>query len=113
MLGRRELPGQRAPETDDQEDRPDDHMGAVKAGRHEEGRPVDIAAIAERRVVVLERLHGGERQAQNNGADQPPFEAVAVVLEQRVMRPCNGGAGGQQDQRIDCLLYTSPSPRDS
>src|SRR6516162_9535257 len=66
MLGRRELPGQRAPEANDQEDRPDDDMCAVEAGRHEESRPIDIAAVAERCVVVFERLHRGEREAQKD-----------------------------------------------
>src|SRR5687768_6278608 len=42
MLLRLEMALIGADQADDQEDRADDHMGAVEAGRHEEGRGVDI-----------------------------------------------------------------------
>ena len=32
---------------------------------------------------------------------EAPFQALAIVLEQCVMRPGHGGARGQQDQRVD------------
>ena len=35
-----------ADQADDQEDRADDHVGAVEAGRHEEGRAVDVAGVS-------------------------------------------------------------------
>ena len=41
---RREVAGVGADQADDQEDRADQHMRAVEAGRHEEGRAVDVAA---------------------------------------------------------------------
>src|SRR5438045_9464860 len=43
MLPRREVAPVRADQADGQKDRADDHMEAVEAGRHEEGRPVDAA----------------------------------------------------------------------
>src|SRR6478735_1113694 len=57
MLRRTKLALQRADQAHDQEDRTDDDMRAVKAGRHEEGGAVDIAFEAERRVRVLVSLH--------------------------------------------------------
>ena len=44
MLLRREMTSRGAQQAHSQEDRSDDHMEAVKAGRHEEGRAVNIAA---------------------------------------------------------------------
>src|ERR1700737_667435 len=43
MLLRREVAGIGASQAHDQEDGADQHMEAVEAGRHEEGRAVDIA----------------------------------------------------------------------
>src|ERR1700712_87911 len=57
MLGRRELAFERADEAYDQEDRADEHMRAMEAGRHEEGRAVIVAFEAECRVAVLVGLH--------------------------------------------------------
>src|SRR3954470_8018576 len=59
MLGRREMTGIGADQADDQEDSADQNMEAVKAGRHEKGRAVDIAGERERGVAVFERLHAG------------------------------------------------------
>ena len=42
---RAEMAGIGAEQADDQEDRADDDMEAMKAGRHEEGRAIDIAAV--------------------------------------------------------------------
>src|SRR6266542_4357410 len=47
VLGRLEVAGQRADQAHGQEDRADDDVESVKAGRHEEGRAVDIAFEAE------------------------------------------------------------------
>ena len=46
MAGRRELAGDGAAQAHGQEDGADDHMGAVKARRHEEGRAIDRVEIA-------------------------------------------------------------------
>src|ERR1700722_14751220 len=53
MLRRLELAGERARKADDQEDRTDNDMGAVEAGRHEESGTVNVARIVERRVRVF------------------------------------------------------------
>ena len=42
----RELAGDGAEQADRQEDRADDHMEAVEAGRHEEGRAIDRLEVA-------------------------------------------------------------------
>src|SRR3954465_8687876 len=60
MLGRREMTGIGADQADDQEDGTDQNMEAVKAGRHEEGRAVDVAGERKRSVAVFEGLHAGE-----------------------------------------------------
>ena len=51
-------------------------------------------------VAVFEGLHAGEGGAEQDGQDQTVFQALAVVLQQRVMRPGHRGARGQQQQRI-------------
>ena len=98
-------PDKRAEQADDQEDGSDDDMEAVEAGRHEEGRAIDVAAIVaaegESGVGIFIGLDGGEQEAEHDGAGEAPFEALAVVVEQRVMRPGDGGARGQEDQRVD------------
>src|ERR1700716_4661922 len=63
MLGRAEMPGIGADQADDQEDGADQHMEAVEAGRHEEGRAVDIAGDAEGSMAVFIGLHAGEAGA--------------------------------------------------
>ena len=52
-------------------------------------------------MAVFVGLHAGEQRAERDGADQAPLQALAVVLQQRVMRPGDGRAGGQQDQRVE------------
>src|ERR1700722_13282296 len=64
MLRRRELPRRGTDQADDEEDRADDHVEAVEAGRHEEGGAVDVAAEIERRVAVFPGLHAGEREPE-------------------------------------------------
>ena len=49
---------------------PTRHMEAVEAGRHEEGRAVDIAGEGERGVAVFIGLHAGEGDAEQDGQDQ-------------------------------------------
>src|SRR5262249_8410613 len=101
MLFGIELPRKSATEAYHQEDRSDDHVRAVKARRHEERRAVDIATVAEGRMTVLEGLYAGEHDAQDDGADQTPLQPLAIVLQERVVRPGHGGARGEQDQRVE------------
>src|SRR5438067_617486 len=75
MLGRREVAAQRTQQADDEENGADDHVRAVKTRRHEEGRAVDMPAEAEMGVAVLVTLYGGEREAEQDGEDQAPFQA--------------------------------------
>src|SRR5215472_1793940 len=74
MLARLELSEERPQQTHGQKDRPDDHVRAMEPGRHKEGRAVDVAFEGEMRVAVLVSLNTGERDAEQDGADQPPFE---------------------------------------
>ena len=63
--------------------------------------PPDVTAEGEGRVGIFIGLHAGEEHAQHHGGDEAPLEALAIVVEQRVVRPGDGGARGQQDQRVD------------
>src|SRR6187551_2723528 len=101
VLFRREVAGQCAQQTDDQEDRADDYMRAVETGRHKERGAVDIAAEVEVRVRILEGLHAGEGEAKQDGEDEAPFEALPVVLKKRVMRPSDRRARSEQDQGVE------------
>src|SRR3546814_17768694 len=56
MLFGGEVPLHRAEQADRQEDRSDDDVEAVEAGRHVEGGGVDAVLEAERRLVILQRL---------------------------------------------------------
>jgi len=51
-------------------------------------------------VAVLIGLHAGEERAEHDGEDQAIFQALAIVLEQRMVGPGHRGAGGEQDQRV-------------
>ncbi|KAH2775450.1 hypothetical protein KXW38_002127, partial [Aspergillus fumigatus] len=70
MLLRRELAGIGAQQADQQEDGSDQHMEAVEAGRHEEGRAVDVAGEVERGVCIFIGLHAGEAGTEQHGEDQ-------------------------------------------
>src|SRR5262249_56658594 len=99
VLARLELPGKRPQQADAQKDRSDDHVRAVKAGRHEEGRAVDVTFEGEMRVAVLVGLDAREGNPEQDRADQAPSQALTVVLEQRVVRPGDRRAAGEQDPR--------------
>src|SRR5688500_3020353 len=60
MLLRGEVALHRADQADGQEDRADDNVEAVEAGRHEEGGAVDAAAEREGGVGVFVSLYAGE-----------------------------------------------------
>src|SRR6516165_11241151 len=81
-----------ADQADDQECRADDHVRAVKSRRHEEGRAIDIAAEIEAGMAVLVGLDAREGDAERDGEDQPPLESLAIVLQERVVRPGHRGA---------------------
>ncbi len=70
MLLGREVSGIGAQQADQQEDRADQHVEAVEAGRHEEGGAIDVAGEAERGVAVFVGLHAGERSAEQDSDDQ-------------------------------------------
>src|SRR5579862_4441002 len=93
MLPRREIPGVRSDQADGQEDRANDDVEAVEAGRHEEGRAVDAALKVERRVIIFPALDRGEQEPEQDSADQPLLKSLAVAMQQGVMRPGHGGAG--------------------
>src|SRR5579875_3857931 len=76
-------------------------MRTVKTGRHEESRTVDIAAEMEGGMRIFIGLYAGEGEPQRNGENQPPFQTLAIVFQQRVVRPGDRGAGGKEDQRIE------------
>src|SRR5947208_8743626 len=60
MLLRAELSKDGAQQAYAEKNRADDHVGAVKAGRHEKRRAVDVAFEGEMRVAVLVGLDAGE-----------------------------------------------------
>ena len=74
-------------EADEQEDRADDHMEAVEAGRHEEGRAINMAREAEMRMAIFVRLKGGEAQAQHNRHGQPAATDAIFRGEIMMKRP--------------------------
>ncbi len=63
-------PASSAQQADEQEDRPDDDVGAVEARRHEEVGAVDVAGEAEGGVAVFVGLEDGEaaRPARSPGS---------------------------------------------
>src|SRR5689334_11566889 len=67
---RRELALDRADQADCEEDRADDDVETVEAGRHEEGRRIDAILEAERGVRILVGLAAGEGDAEQNGQRQ-------------------------------------------
>ena len=73
MLLRREMAEIDPEEADGEEDRADDHVGAVEAGRHEEGRAVDVAFEAEGGVAVLVGLHEVNSTPSTMVSHRPSF----------------------------------------
>ena len=60
VMIRLEMPEISAEQTHREEDGADDHVRAVEAGRHEEGRAIDIAGEGERGMGIFVSLHAGE-----------------------------------------------------
>src|SRR5687768_12897227 len=81
MLFRPEMALQRADQADGQEDGADDDVGAVEAGRHEEGGAVDVAGKVERRRRIFEGLDGREQQPEKYRQRQSPDQALPVVVQ--------------------------------
>src|SRR5690348_9295356 len=101
MLLRREMAAIGADQADDQEHGADQHMEAMEAGRHEEGRAVHISREVEGGVGVFVGLHSSEARTEEDGEDQAMFQTLTIVLEQRVMRPSDCRTRGEQDQRVE------------
>ena len=80
-------------------------METVEASGHEEGRAIDIAAIVaiegKGGMGIFIGLDRGEQQTEADGEGETPFQALAIVGQERVMRPGDGRARGQQNQRVD------------
>ena len=49
---------------------------------------------------VFVALNAGEQQTQADSRHQPLLENLAVIIEQAVVRPCQGRARGEQDQGV-------------
>src|SRR5262249_60849995 len=101
MLFRAEVARHRARQADNQEDRADDYVSAVEAGRHEKSGAIDVTTEVEVRMRIFVSLHAGESQAQQDCEDQTPFQSLPVVSQQGMMRPRYRGACREQDQRIE------------
>ena len=84
------------------------HVEAVEAGRHEEGRAIDVAFEGERRVDVLVGLDAGEQQAEQDGQQQAELEALAVAVDQRW---CAQVTVVPEHSRISVLSSGSPTGR--
>src|SRR3546814_6984994 len=69
MLARGEIAPMRADQVHDQEDRAHQHVEAVEAGRHVEGRAVGAAAEGERRMGIFIGLDRGEERAQDRSEE--------------------------------------------
>src|SRR3546814_5870141 len=65
------------------------------------GGTIDAALEAERRVIIFKRLNGAEHHAKPDGATQALLRALAVAMDQRVMRPGDRRARAEQDQRVE------------
>src|SRR5262245_31019744 len=100
MLFGGEVARQRSEQTNDEENRADDHVGAMKARGHEKRGAVNVAAESEVRVRVLVSLHAGEREAKRDGQDQAPFQSLPVIFKQSMVRPGHRRAGCEKDQRV-------------
>ncbi len=87
-------------EAHDQKCRADDHVEAVKPGRHKKRRRVDAAGKAERGVAVFVSLDRGKAKAEEDRQRQAAQQSLAVAVDQGVMCPGHGRSRQQEDQRI-------------
>ena len=106
---------------------PSMHMHTVKVAILERGGVFDIDRFGEEVLARLDRLPPFGRRVVNVPfrlnhpvwvADRP-LDISRHVVHQALPRRRDGGAGGMKELEdlvgriISCLLYTSPSPRDS
>src|SRR4051794_12108358 len=109
MMVRLEVAARGAPQAYGEKDRSDDHMEAVKPGRHEKGRGINAAragsagveAEAERGVRVFVGLYAGKADPEQYGQRQTLDHSLAVAFEQRMVRPGHRGARQKQDERVE------------
>ena len=52
-------------------------------------------------MSVFKSLQAGEQDAKENRRPQAFLHAIAVIMDQAVMRPSDRGARAQQDQRVE------------
>ena len=95
-----------ADQTDQQKDRTDQNVHAVKSGSHKEVSECDLAgegpAINDQQFVVFIDLKCCEDRAKSNRQDQPHAQIFAVVvMHQGVVCPCRCTAGDQKQERVD------------
>ena len=76
-------------------------MEAVEACCHEEDRRIDPVGKAERCMAVFNTLKDSKECPKCNRDHQTDDEIAAVILNQRMVRPCHRTARQQQDQRVD------------
>src|SRR5260221_13345019 len=76
-------------------------MEAMETGRHEEGRGEHGILEAESGMAVFVSLASCEAEAQQHRDSQALDQALAITFAQRMMRPGDGAAGGQQDQGVE------------
>uniref|UniRef100_A0A0N5A106 LigA n=1 Tax=Parastrongyloides trichosuri TaxID=131310 RepID=A0A0N5A106_PARTI len=108
VLLRRHLTDLQAQQADSQEDGADRDVEAVEARRHEEDRTVQLGLgrvfaeeqVAVQDVVILIGLNAGEQQAQQDGDQQAHLGGLAVAGDDGVVRPGQGRARQQQDDRV-------------
>src|SRR5688572_1958298 len=105
MLIGPEMAGKRSEEADDEKDGADDDVKSVKARGHEEGRAIDVAAIVaaegEGGMGIFIGLDAGKKEAQHNCEGKPPDQALAVVVDERVVRPGDRRTRGQKYERVE------------
>jgi len=70
-------------------------------GRHEKRRAVNIARIVEGRMAVSYACTQVNSAPSTMVQIRPHFRPLRSPMQQRMMRPGDGRAGGEQDQRVE------------
>src|ERR1700733_16141319 len=89
-----------AHETDKEEDHADDDVGAMKAGRHEEGRAVDRILKAEWRVDIFVTLGEDEQHAKRDPEREKGLEFPAIPLAQLIVGDIHRRTRGQEHKSV-------------
>src|SRR5690606_9978328 len=100
MLLRREVTANGTHKADQKEDRADENVKTMETRRHEEGRAVDRDLERKRSVNVLIGLHEGEQDTESNRDRQTGDHALAVIVQQSMVCPCQRRARQQQDNGV-------------